>query len=155
MEATMVLAISTAMSAYTQIQAGKYQKAAYEAEAKQYEQEAKMAELQAKEESIAREKEYQAARSRNLLLASAAGYDPTASGSFLALEESEEETRDWDVGGISLMGRVGAQKQRTAAWSSRISAKSAMTSAYGGAASTMFGGYAKYDSLRTPKPVEK
>lgn len=141
------LIASTAMSAYTQIQAGKYQKAAYEAEAKQYEQEAKMAELQAKEEAIAREKSYQQARSRNILLASAAGYDPFQSGSFLALQESEEETRDFDVGGISLMGRMQAQKQRTAAWSSRISAKSAMTSAYGGAASTLFGGYSKYKKV--------
>lgn len=152
MEAALIA--STAMSAYTQIQAGKYQKAAYEAEARQYEQEAKMAELQAKEESIAREKQYQSARSRNLLLASASGYDPYQSASFLALEDEQEKTRDWDVSGISLMGRVGAQKQRTAAWQSRISAKSAMTSAYGGAASTMFSGYRKYKQMSSPKPAD-
>jgi hypothetical protein len=141
------LIASTAISAYSQIQAGKYQKAAYEAEAQQYEQEAKMASLQAKEESLAREKEYQSARSRNILLASAAGYDPYESGSFLALEKEEEKTRDFDVSGISLMGRAQAQKQRTAAWSSRISAKSAMTSAYGGAAGTLFSGYSKYKEI--------
>ena len=146
MEAALIA--STAISAYSQIQAGKYQQAAYEAEARQYEQEAKMAALQAEEESIAREKEYQANRSRNLLLASAAGYDPSESASFLALEEEEEKTRDWDVGGISLMGKVGVQKQKTAAWSSRMSAKSAMTSAYGGAAGTLFSGYRSYKKLQ-------
>jgi len=150
--ATAMLA-STAVSAVSSIQAGRYAKAAAEAEAQQYKEQQEMAKIQALEDAAAREAEMNRINSANLALAASKGYEPWESASFLALREENIEESQWDIAGVRLMGLANVRKYGLGAFESKMSGKAAMWSAYGQAGSTMLGGYSKWKQAQIPAPA--
>ena len=136
---------STVVSAASAIQQGKYAKAAAEAEQQQYREEQKLAQLRAIEDANARNRENLAAQATNrALFAAKTGVDPSESASFLALRDANEEAADRDLGSIRLMGAATSRKYQLSAWNSGLEAKSAMSSAYAKAGTTLLGGYVDY-----------
>lgn len=133
---------STAVSAYSAIQQGKYAKAAAEAEAQQYAEEKRMAELKALEDANARKRDWlESSASNKALFAAKTGTDPNESASFLALRASNELTAERDIGAIRLMGASQSRKYDLSSWNSKMSGKAAMTAAYGRASSSLLSGY--------------
>lgn len=135
---------SSAVSAYSAIQQGKYAKAAAEAEQQQYEEEKKLAALKAIEDANVRKKDMLIADASNRALwAAKTGTSPTESASFLALRDFNEAQAEKDIGAIRLMGAASSRKYDLASWNSRLEGKSAMSAAYGKAATSLLSGYAK------------
>lgn len=142
---TAALIVSTATSAYSAIQQGKYASAAAEAEQQQYEEQKRMAALQAIEDANSRKKDQLIADASNRAMwAAKTGTMPTESASFLALRDANEATADKDIGAIRLMGAQTARKYQLSSWNSAVSARSAKMSGYTKAATTMLGGYIDY-----------
>ena len=139
------LIASTAVSAYSAIQQGKYAAAAAEAERQQYEEEKRLAQLQAIEDANERKRELIASEASNrALFAAKTGTDPRESASFLALRDANEAAASRDLGAIRLMGAATSRKYQLSSWSSGLEAKSAMMSGYAKAGTTMLGGYIDY-----------
>jgi len=133
---------STAISAYTAIQQGKYAKAAAESEERQYKENQRMAELEAIEDENARNRELFASEATNRTkFAQMTGADPYESNSFLALRDANQRTAGRDVGAIRLMGASQSYRYGLGAYSSKMSGKAAMIGAYGKAGSALLGGY--------------
>lgn len=151
MEAAIIA--STAVSAVSSIQAGRYAAAAAEAEAQQYKEQQEMAKIQALEDAAAREAEMNRINASNIALAAAKGYEPWESASFLALREENIEESQWDIAGVRLMGLANVRKFGLGAFGSRMSGKGAKWQSYGNLASTMLGGYSKYQAVQTPPPA--
>ena len=133
---------STAVSAYSAIQQGKYAKAAAEAEQQQYKEEQRLAELKAVEDANERKRQsIDAEASNKAYFAAKSGVDPNESASFLALRDANKATASRDIGSIRLMGAATSRKYQLSSWNSGLEAKSAMSSAYAKAGSTLLGGY--------------
>jgi len=142
---TAAIVVSTATSAYSAIQQGKYAKAAAEAEQQQYEEEKRLAALQAIEDANERDRQLLAAQASNrALFAAKTGTDPNQSASFLALRDANEAAAERDVGAIRLMGAATARKYQLSSWNSGLEAKSAMSAAYAKAGTSLLGGYVDY-----------
>lgn len=142
---TFAVIASTAVSAYSAIQQGKYAKAAAEAERQQYEEEKRLAALRAIEDANARDRELISAQASNkALFAAKTGTDPNQSASFLALRDANEAAAERDIGAIRLMGAATARKYQLSSWNSGLEGKSAMMAGYAKAGSTLLGGYIDY-----------
>jgi len=151
MGAPALMLASSAISAFGQLQAGKYAAAAAKAEEQQALEQKRMAELKAIEDATARKKEaYASGATNRALIAAKTGVVPSESASFLALKDADEETAAADVGAIRLMGASESRKYQLSAYSSRMEGKAARTKAMFGAAGTMLGGYADYSSSTKP-----
>lgn len=140
-------AISTGMSAAQQISAGRERKRQEEIRQRELKADQQRARIQALQEEIKTTKDFRATNARNIALAAAKGFDPTLSGSFLALEEDSEENLSQTIQNIKLFG---AGRQATASNSilaSKAAAKSAGTSAFFGAANTIFSGATQINKL--------
>ena len=136
---------STVVSAYGAIQQGKYASAAAKAEQQQYEEEKRLAELKAIEDANARKRDAIVADASNrALFAAKTGTDPSESASFLALRDANEAAADRDLGAIRLMGAATSRKYQLSSWNSGLEAKSALSSSYAKASSTLLGGYIDY-----------
>lgn len=145
-----LIVASTAISAISTIQAGKYAAAAAAAEEAQYREQQEMAKIQALEDAAARESEMNRINSANLALAASKGYDPWESASFLALREENVEEAQWDVRGIRLMGLANERKYGLGAYGSKMSGQAARWKSAGQLSSTLLSGYSRYDSVTTP-----
>ena len=142
---TFAIIASTAVSAYSAVQQGKYAKAAAESERQQYEEEKRLAALRAIEDANDRERQNLIAQASNkALFAAKTGTDPNQSASFLALRDANEAAAERDVGAIRLMGAATARKYQLSSWNSGLEAKSAMSAAYAKAGTTLLGGYVDY-----------
>lgn len=142
---TAALVVSTATSAYSAIQQGKYASAAAEAERQQYEEEKRLAQLQAIEDANERKRELIASEASNrALFAAKTGTDPRESASFLALRDANEAAAERDIGAIRLMGAATSRKYQLSSWNSGLEARAAKTAGYTKAATTMLGGYIDY-----------
>lgn len=139
------LIASTAVSAYSAMQQGKYAAAAAQAEQQQYEEDKRLAKLQALEDANERKREMLASESANrALFAIKTGADPRESASFLALRDANEASAERDIGAIRLMGAATNRKYNLSIWNSGLEARAAKTAGYTKAATTMLGGYIDY-----------
>lgn len=144
-----LIVASTAISAISTIQAGKYAAAAAAAEEQQYKEQQEMAKIQALEDAAAREAEMNRINSANLALAATKGYEPWESASFLALREENVEQAQWDIRGVRLMGLATERKFGLGAFGAKMEGKAAKWRTAGQLSSTLLSGYTKYESVKT------
>lgn len=138
--ATLLAAAGTVYQAHTAAKGAK-------AEAAQIEDQQRLAKIEADDEENARRIRLRQTLGTQQAIAASAGYDPSRSGSFLAIQRNEQYEAEGDIGAIRLRSRSTQYRMGIQAKGLKSAAKSSLVSGYikaGG--SLMSGAYSVYDS---------
>lgn len=117
------------------------------AEAAQIEDQQRLAKLEAQSEENARLERLRQTLGTQQAIAAASGYDPSRSGSFLAIQREERYQAERDIGAIRIRSRSTQYRMSLQAKGLKSGAKSTMVSSYISAGGSLLsGGYSVYDS---------